>query len=189
MFKATAASSTAAYHLLPPSTLRLCHPCSGWWTAPRRRPASPGSLSGCRWRATWCGAASSTSGRSERRGGGRAGERGGGAALQLLAAELDWLRWLPRTGSSPCLNSSFARFPPLRLTQIERSIEASFLSEAEMVFTTLSSTQREVFQKSAARAPFHTGEVGAAPYRLQCCRKIVSWSFVSLHVAECVCVV
>jgi len=43
--------------------------------------------------------------------------------------------------------------------QIERSIEASFLSEAEMVFTTLSSTQREVFQKSAARAPFHTGAV------------------------------
>lgn len=53
--------------------------------------------------------------------------------------------------------------------QIERSIEASFLSEAEMVFTTLSSTQREVFQKSAGRAPFHTGAALCSGHGV-CCR-------------------
>lgn len=37
---------------------------------------------------------------------GQGGERGGGAALQLLAAELDWLGWLPRAGGSPWLNCS-----------------------------------------------------------------------------------
>ncbi|EFN53619.1 expressed protein [Chlorella variabilis] len=43
-----------------------------------------------------------------------------------------------------------------RLREAEQSIEASFLYEAEMVFTTLSSTQRKVFQQSASKAPFHT---------------------------------
>ncbi|KAL4419979.1 hypothetical protein ABPG75_007077 [Micractinium tetrahymenae] len=43
-----------------------------------------------------------------------------------------------------------------RLREAEQSIEASFLFEAEMVFTTLSSTQRKVFAQSAAKAPFHT---------------------------------
>ncbi|PSC75196.1 Helicase sen1 [Micractinium conductrix] len=43
-----------------------------------------------------------------------------------------------------------------RVREAEQSIEASFLSEAEMVFTTLSSTQRKVFAQSASKIPFHT---------------------------------
>lgn len=37
-------------------------------------------------------------------------------------------------------------------------LEEIFLEEAEMVFATLSSTQRDVFKNAARRAPFHTGE-------------------------------
>lgn len=37
------------------------------------------------------------------------------------------------------------------------SLEEILLSEAEMVFATLSSTQRDVFKNAARKAPFHTG--------------------------------
>lgn len=42
--------------------------------------------------------------------------------------------------------------------QAEQAIETSLLLEAEMVFTTLSSTQRKIFQLAAAQVPFRTGE-------------------------------
>lgn len=42
--------------------------------------------------------------------------------------------------------------------QARRNLEASLLTEAEMVFTTLSSTGRQAFQQAAQKAPFHTGE-------------------------------
>lgn len=71
--------------------------------------------------------------------------------------------WTEPPAAKHCL-----RVIPSACLQIERSIEASFLSEAEMVFTTLSSTQREVFQKSAGRAPFHTGAALGAGQAARC---------------------
>ncbi|GAB4815852.1 hypothetical protein N2152v2_002898 [Parachlorella kessleri] len=43
-----------------------------------------------------------------------------------------------------------------RLREARRNIEASFLTEAEMVFTTLSSTGRQAFQQAAQKVPFKT---------------------------------
>lgn len=62
-----------------------------------------------------------------------------------------------RWGAGP--HASIVLRPPAVTTppQVENALEATLLSEAEMVFTTLSSTQRHGFVRSAARAPFHTG--------------------------------
>ncbi|RMZ52696.1 hypothetical protein APUTEX25_000815 [Auxenochlorella protothecoides] len=43
-----------------------------------------------------------------------------------------------------------------RVREAEQAIETSLLLEAEMVFTTLSSTQRKIFQLAAAQVPFRT---------------------------------
>ena len=43
-----------------------------------------------------------------------------------------------------------------RVREAEQEVETSLLMEAEMVFTTLSSTQRRLFQQAAAKAPFKT---------------------------------
>lgn len=59
--------------------------------------------------------------------------------------------------------------------QARRNLEASFLRDAEMVFTTLSSTGRQAFQQAAQKAPFQTGQRGCCLVMIRTLHLHVRW--------------